>query len=64
MDKKELERILFNDIFDKPVEFNEETRTKNKGKVFPGNARLTKGLYRTDKEKAKYIKETEEQELP
>lgn len=64
MTKEEMEKVLFNDIFDKPVEFDEKTKKQNKGKTFPGNARLAKGLYRTDKETEEYKKRTEEQELP
>jgi len=64
MNKEEQQKTILNDIFDKPVEFDDDTRAQNDGKNFTGNMRLNKGLYRTDAEKAKYLKESEERELP
>lgn len=56
--------FLFDDMFDKKLPVTDQTKKQNAGKVFPGNVRLSKGMYRTDKEKEQYIKESLEEPLP
>lgn len=58
------QNIIKNEIFDKPVVFDENVKKYNQGKVFHGNIRMTKGLYRTDTEKETYIKNSMERQLP
>lgn len=50
----QFEDVLFSDIFDKPVAFDENVKKQNEGKV-QNNIRLSKGMWRTDKEKEKYL---------
>lgn len=50
----QFEDVLFSDIFDNPVAFDENVKKQNEGKV-QNNIRLSKGMWRTDKEKEKYL---------
>lgn len=56
--------VLFDDIFDKNTPITDKTKKQYIGKIVPGNVRLSKGMYRTDKEKEQYIKESLDEPLP
>lgn len=64
MAQNNLDSVITNDIFDKPIIFGEKVKTYNSGKIFVGNMRLSKGLWRTDKEKETYLKQSLERQLP
>lgn len=55
---------LFDDMFDKGVQITEAVKQNIRNKQARGNIRLANGMYRTDKEKEQYIKESLERELP
>lgn len=60
----ELQNILFDDIFDKPMTVDKGFKKQNKDTIVEGDARLSIGLYYTDKEKEKYIKRSLKRKLP
>lgn len=64
MTQNNLDSVITNDIFDKPIIFDKKVKTYNSGKIFVGNMRLSKGLWRTDKEKETYLKQSLERQLP
>lgn len=64
MTQNNLDSVITNDIFDKPIIFDEKVKIYNSGKIFVGNMRLSKGLWRTDKEKETYLKQSLERQLP
>lgn len=64
MTQNNLDSVITNDIFDKPIIFDEKVKTYNSGKIFVGNMRLSKGLWRTDQEKETYLKQSLERQLP
>jgi len=55
---------LFDDIFDKRIEITDAVKNNIRNKKASGNVRLAEGMYRTDAEQEKYIKESLERELP
>ena len=58
--KKRTVDFLFDNMFDKKVEFC----SKKENKRVRGNARLSSGLYRTTEEQEQYLQESLERKLP
>lgn len=55
---------LFDDVFDKSYAITEAIKANIRNKKIRGNVRLSTGMYRTDKEKEKYLRESLERRLP
>ena len=55
--------ILYAD-FSRAGEFSRKTKNQNNQKIVSGSVRMNCGMYRTDKEKEKYIKDSLKRKLP
>lgn len=62
--KCEIKKKYITIEFPDKIEITEEVRAQNIRRIFTGGVRVNNGMYRTDAEKEKYIRESLERKLP